>query len=105
LFKDAFISWPEARVEQWLQQYWQAAQAVALPVPARFSNFYRDCDLMGAQRHLKVMGIFARICYRDGKPKYLQDAPRFFNYLRGVCERRPELKQLALLLNKLPVPA
>jgi aminoglycoside/choline kinase family phosphotransferase len=58
---------------------------------------------MGAQRHLKVIGIFARICYRDGKPKYLQDVPRFFNYLRGVAVRRPELKQLAVLLDKLPV--
>jgi aminoglycoside/choline kinase family phosphotransferase len=104
LFKDAFISWPEPRVEAWLRDYWQQAQAAALPVPTAFEDFYRDCDLMGAQRHLKVIGIFARICHRDGKPKYVQDVPRFFDYLRGVCSRRPELKALAALLDRLPRP-
>ncbi len=102
LFKDAFISWPEARVEAWLNIYWQRARIAELPVPENFAEFYRACDLMGAQRHLKVIGIFARICHRDGKPKYLQDVPRFFAYLRGVCARRPELAALAALLNKLP---
>ena len=101
LFKDAFISWPEPRVERWLHEYWQRAQAAGLPVPAAFADFQRDCDLMGAQRHLKVIGIFARICHRDGKPKYLQDVPRFFAYLRGVCARRPELDGLAALLDRL----
>ncbi|HSB96988.1 MAG TPA: phosphotransferase [Spongiibacteraceae bacterium] len=103
LFKDAFISWPEPLVEQWLRVYWQRARAAGLPVPEDFAWFYLHCDLMGAQRHLKVIGIFARINYRDGKPKYLQDVPRFFKYLRAVCERRPELESLALLLNRIPV--
>lgn len=101
LFKDAFISWPEARVEQWLRQYWQRARDVGLAVPNSFDAFYADCDYMGAQRHLKVIGIFARICHRDGKPKYVGDVPRFFNYLRGVCERRSELSALAALLDKI----
>jgi len=101
LFKDAFISWPESLVEQWLRVYWQRARAVGLPVPEDFAWFYMHCDLMGAQRHLKVIGIFARINYRDGKPKYLQDVPRFFAYLRNVCARRPELESLELLLDKL----
>lgn len=104
LFKDAFISWPEARVEQWLQQYWQCARAAQLPVASTFAQFYRDCDFIGTQRHLKVIGIFARICHRDGKPKYVGDVSRFFNYLRGACERRSELKPLAALLEKLPAP-
>ena len=101
LFKDAFISWPEARVEQWLRQYWQRASAAGLAVPNSFDAFYADCDYMGAQRHLKVIGIFARICHRDGKPKYVGDVPRFFNYLRGVCERRSELSALSALLDKI----
>jgi aminoglycoside/choline kinase family phosphotransferase len=101
LFRDAFISWPETRVEPWLRDYWQRARAAGLPVPAEFADFYRDCDLMGAQRHLKVIGIFARICHRDGKPRYVQDVPRFFAYLRGVCARRPELDGLAALLDRL----
>lgn len=104
LFKDAFISWPDPRVEGWLRDYWQRARAAGLPVPEAFADFYRDCDLMGAQRHLKVIGIFARICHRDGKPKYVQDVPRFFDYLRGVCARRPELGGLAKLLDRLERP-
>lgn len=101
LFKDAFISWPEARVVGWLEQYWQRARASGLAVPGQFSAFYADCDFMGTQRHLKVIGIFARLCYRDGKPKYLEDVSRFFDYLRGACTRRHELAPLALLLDEI----
>lgn len=101
LFKDAFISWPEVRAVSWLEQYWQRARASGLPVPAQFSTFYADCDFMGVQRHLKVIGIFARLCYRDGKPKYLEDAPRFFDYLRGACARRTELAPLHDLLDEI----
>lgn len=101
LFKDAFISWPEERVLGWLELYWQRARAAALPVPASFDEFLHDCDLMGAQRHIKVIGIFARICHRDGKPKYLQDVPRFVAYLRAVIARRDELAPLGALLDRL----
>jgi len=99
LFKDAFISWPEERVLGWLEQYWQKARAAGVPVPASLEEFLHDCDLMGAQRHLKVIGIFARICHRDGKPKYLEDVPRFFAYLRTVITRRPELAVLGEILD------
>src|SRR5699024_11802023 len=68
LFKDAFISWPAPRVAAWLHAYWQHACAAGVPVPADFNTFMRDTELMGAQRHIKVLGIFARIAYRDGKP-------------------------------------
>jgi aminoglycoside/choline kinase family phosphotransferase len=57
---------------------------------------------MGVQRHLKVIGIFARICHRDGKPKYLNDVPRFFSYIEAVLARRPELAVLGELLASLP---
>ena len=100
LFKDAFISWPESRVLGWWQQYWQRARAAGLPVPATFDTFLHDCDLMGAQRHLKVIGIFARICHRDGKPKYLADVPRFAGYLREAMARRDELAPLGALLDR-----
>ena len=101
LFKDAFISWPEARVLGWLREYFDKATAAGLPVPADFDTFLRHCDLMGAQRHLKVIGIFARICHRDGKPKYLGDVSRFFVYLRTVIARRPELADLEWILDQL----
>jgi aminoglycoside/choline kinase family phosphotransferase len=100
LFKDAFISWPEARVESWLRDYWQRARAANLSMPATFADFYADCDFIGVQRHLKVIGIFARICHRDGKPKYVSDVPRFFEYLRGACTRRGELASLAELIER-----
>ncbi|MBO5390628.1 MAG: aminoglycoside phosphotransferase, partial [Pseudomonas sp.] len=57
--------------------------------------------LMGVQRHLKVIGIFARICHRDGKPRYLADVPRFFSYIEAVLARRPELAELGELFSSL----
>ncbi|MCU5786243.1 hypothetical protein B27N_01246, partial [Alcanivorax marinus] len=80
------------------------AGPAGLPVPAAFDDWLRWCDLMGAQRHLKVIGIFARIRHRDGKPKYLEDAPRFFAYLRTVIARRPELADLGRLLDQWGCP-
>ena len=103
LFKDAFLSWPEARVQAWLHGYWQRARAAGIPVQASFDDFLRASDLMGVQRHLKVIGIFARICHRDGKPKYLGDVPRFFTYIRTVLARRPELAELGELFASLGI--
>ncbi|MDE3736379.1 phosphotransferase [Pseudomonas resinovorans] len=102
LFKDAFLSWPEERVAGWLERYWNQAREEGIPVQADFAEFHRASDLMGVQRHLKVIGIFARICHRDGKPKYLGDVPRFFAYIKAVIERRPELAELSDLLASLP---
>ncbi|WOD29391.1 phosphotransferase [Alloalcanivorax xenomutans] len=103
LFKDAFISWPEPRVLDWLRLYHQRGLAAGLPLP-EFDVFLRWCDLMGAQRHLKVIGIFARILHRDGKPGYVKDVPRFFTYLRTVIGRRPELADLGRLLDEWECP-
>lgn len=101
LFKDAFISWEEERVLDGVIRYWEKARKAGLPVAADFGDFYRDFEWMGLQRHLKVLGIFARINYRDGKPKYLADTPRFMNYVRAVCVRYGELKPLLRLLDEL----
>ena len=101
LFKDAFLSWPEERVRGWLETYWQQAGALDIPVQPDFEEFLRASDLMGVQRHLKVIGIFARICHRDGKPRYLGDVPRFFSYIEAVIARRPELADLQALLASL----
>lgn len=98
LFKDAFLSWPEERVHGWLESYWRQAVALGIPVQPDFDDFLRASDLMGVQRHLKVIGIFARICHRDGKPRYLADVPRFFAYIDAVIARRPELAELDVLL-------
>ena len=101
LFKDAFLSWPEERVRTWLRDYWELALPLGIPVGPDFEAFLRASDLMGVQRHLKVIGIFARICHRDGKPRYLADVPRFFSYIEAVLARRPELAELGELFHSL----
>ncbi len=101
LFRDAFISWPEARVIDWTVRYWEQAKRAQLPVDADFGAFYRAFEWMGLQRHLKVLGIFARIHYRDGKPGYLDDTPRFLAYARAVTARYAELAPLGRLLDEL----
>lgn len=100
LFRDAFISWPEERALDWVVRYWEQAKRAGLPVDEDFGAFYRAFEWMGLQRHLKVLGIFARIRYRDGKPAYLEDAPRFLAYTRAVCSRYDELSALARLLDE-----
>jgi aminoglycoside/choline kinase family phosphotransferase len=104
LFKDAFLNWPETRVANWLADYHQRALAAGLPVPAR-EQFLRDADLIGVQRHLKVIGIFARLRHRDGKPKYLADVPRFFAYLDAVLPRHPQLDGLRAFIERKVKPA
>jgi aminoglycoside/choline kinase family phosphotransferase len=82
-------------------RYWEKAKRAALPVPADFADFWQAFEWMGLQRHLKVLGIFARIHYRDGKPKYLADTPRFLAYARDVAKRYNELAPLGRLLDEL----
>ncbi|MCX7892917.1 MAG: phosphotransferase [Burkholderiales bacterium] len=94
LFRDAFLSWPEARVLDWTIRYWESARRAGLPVAADFADFWRDFEWMGLQRHLKVLGIFARIRYRDGKTGYLEDTPRFVGYVREVASRYAALAPL-----------
>lgn len=100
LFKDAFISWPEAQVAAWREDYRRRAQAAELPV-GNAAEFARGFDWIGLQRHLKVLGIFARIRYRDGKPSYLEDAPRFIAYIRAVLPHYPQLGALTELFDAL----
>jgi aminoglycoside/choline kinase family phosphotransferase len=99
LFRDAFVSWPEERVLDWTIRYWERARRASLPVAADFADFYRDFEWMGLQRHLKVLGIFARLNHRDGKPQYLPDLPRFVGYARAVARRYQPLAPLARLLD------
>lgn len=105
LFRDAFLSWPAARVETWMRRYHEGARRRGLPVADDFAAFRRDCDWMGLQRHLKVIGIFARIHYRDGKPHYLGDVPRFIRYVREVAIGYPELTPLLRLFDALGMHA
>ena len=101
LFKDAYINWEEARVLDWCIRYWEKARKAGLPVNADFYEFYRDFEWMGVQRHIKVLGIFARLYHRDGKTAYLKDMPLVMDYLRKACERYVPLHGLLRLLDEL----
>ncbi|SEN09518.1 aminoglycoside phosphotransferase family protein [Nitrosomonas marina] len=101
LFKDAYIQWEEEQILDWAIRYWEKARRAGLPVQQDFGDFYRDFEWMGVQRHIKVLGIFARLAYRDGKQAYLDDMPVVMQYLRKACERYRELNCLLNLLDEL----
>ena len=101
LMRDAFLSWEEEFVLDITVRYWQKARKAGLPVGDDFGEFYRAVEWMGLQRHLKVLGIFARLTLRDGKPKYLLDTPRFIKYARATCARYRQLGPLMVLLDEI----
>jgi len=101
IYRDAYIQWDEEHQLDWVIRYWEKARAARLPVREDFGDFWRDFEWMGAQRHIKVLGIFARLYHRDGKDGYLKDMPLVMAYLRKVCERYIELKPLFYLLDEL----
>ncbi len=101
LFKDAYLRWDEEFVLDLLARYWEAARSLGLPVRADFADFHRDYEWMAVQRHLKVLGIFARLYHRDGKDGYLADMPLVMDYLRRACKRYRDLGPLLKLLDKL----
>lgn len=101
LLKDAYICWDEERILDWAIRYWEKARRANLPVTTDFSTFYRDFEWMGVQRHLKVLGIFARLNYRDGKSNYLNDMPLVLDYLQKTCDRYHELRPLLSLFDEL----
>jgi aminoglycoside/choline kinase family phosphotransferase len=99
LFKDCYIEWPREKVEHWLDLY------LARLTPTYFiekDTLLRWFDLMGVQRHLKVLGIFARLNYRDGKSQYLNDLPLTLKYVLDACDRYPQLQPLQRLLESVP---
>lgn len=97
ILRDCYIAWPQARVEAWVEAYRQRAEAVGLAT-GNAAQFLRAFDLMGLQRHLKVLGIFCRLYYRDGKAGYLNDLPLVWQYTREVGNRYPETAGLIALL-------
>lgn len=101
LYRDAYIAWEEEQELDFVIRYWEMARRAGLPVASDFHDFYRDYEWMGAQRQLKVLGIFARLYHRDGKDGYLKDMPRVMTYLRRTCERYTELRPLAFLLDQI----
>ena len=103
LLHDVYIEWPRDRVEAWLLEYHRDALSQGVPITTDTTEFLRDADLVGAQRHLKIAGIFCRLYYRDGKSDYLRDIPLTLRYLMAECQRQPELAALGNLLEELEV--
>ncbi len=101
LLRDAYIQWDEEIVLDWVVRYWQSAKQVGLPVNPDIDAFYRDFEFMALQRHLKILGIFCRLNYRDSKPNYLGDLPTVMDYVRRTAGRYTELKPLLRLLDSL----
>jgi N-acetylmuramate 1-kinase len=101
LLRDCYVAWPRPRVEIWARQYRTAAERVGVPVGRDDRIFLRWFDLMGVQRHLKAVGIFARLNHRDGKPGYLGDVPRVLDYVRNVAAGHPELQEFGRWLSGL----
>ena len=98
LWRDAYIAWPEERVIDWVIKFWEDGRRAGLLMPTDFGQFYRDFEWMGLQRHLKVLGIFARLSHRDGKDGYLKDIPLVLEYAIACANRYIELKPLARIL-------
>jgi aminoglycoside/choline kinase family phosphotransferase len=101
LLRDAYVEWDEERQIDWAVRYWERARAAGIPVDADFGGFWRDFEWMGVQRQIKVLGIFARLCHRDGKSGYVGDMPIVMRYLRSACGRYRDLAPMLVLLDAL----
>ncbi len=104
LLRDCYVRWPQERVNDWALGYYHLALQSGLPVGDDERRFLRDFDWMGVQRHLKVLGIFSRLYYRDGKSSFLGDLPTVHRYLVDVCAAYPELGSLRSLLLRCAPP-
>jgi hypothetical protein len=104
LFKDCYIAWPRERIERWVREHRERIRARGLDVGASDREFLRWFDLIGVQRHVKVLGIFARLWHRDGKIGYLADLPLTLDYVRDACARYAELSHLGRFLEDRVVP-
>jgi N-acetylmuramate 1-kinase len=100
LLKDCYIAWPASQVRAWTLQYREQLLAKGFPLGTSEREFIRGFDLVGLQRHIKVLGIFARLYYRDGKSQYLKDLPRVLHYARDAAADYPETAEFAEFIAK-----
>lgn len=105
LLRDCYVAWPVERVQGWLLRFRETARAAGVDTGPDLAVFQRWFDWMGVQRHLKAIGIFARLWHRDGKPGYLKDIPRTLNYVRVACTAYPQLQPLLQLIEARLLPA
>jgi aminoglycoside/choline kinase family phosphotransferase len=101
LLRDAYIQWDEEMVLDWAIRYWEKAKRAGLPVQTDIDEFYRDFEFMGLQRHIKILGIFARLAIRDGKEQYLNDIPVVLEYVRKALGRYNNLIPLMRIMDEI----
>lgn len=100
LLRDCYITWPPSQVDAWVRAHHARLTAEGVLAGVSADEFLHHFDLMGVQRHLKAIGIFARLKHRDGKAAYLQDIPRTLGYVQAMCERHQALAALGALLQR-----
>lgn len=105
LLRDCYIRWPDDQVLVWTRYYHEQASARGVIAGIDFTRLQRDMDLMGLQRHLKVMGIFSRLSLRDKKPRYLADIPLVIDYFLDVAAAQPELADFVDWFRQRVLPA
>ena len=95
LLQDCYISWPRQRVEQWVLDFQQQlVERQSLSKNVSSTEFLKWFEWTAIQRHLKNLGIFSRLYYRDKKAGYLKDIPLLLKYIREICQRYKELEPL-----------
>lgn len=104
LLKDCYIAWPRARIEQWVSEHRVKLAARGFNACTSDRELLHWVDVVGVQRHLKVLGIFARLWYRDGKPGYLRDLPLTLRYVIEACAQQPQLAELGRFLERRAAP-
>jgi aminoglycoside/choline kinase family phosphotransferase len=105
LLRDSYVVWPSERIQAWVKYFREVAQRNGVDVGSSPAQFQRWFDLMGLQRQLKVLGIFARLYHRDGKSGYLKDLPRTLGYVRQVVKNYSDLEFLTTFIEQRIVPA
>ena len=105
LLRDCYIAWPEQQVREWVGTFQTMAFKQGLIPEIDEATFQQWFDWIGLQRHIKVLGIFARLNHRDGKAHYLEDLPLTLSYVLSVAAKYPEMKPLIEIFNKYEIPA
>ncbi|HEC58945.1 hypothetical protein LCGC14_0605070 [marine sediment metagenome] len=102
LLRDCYIIWPEEKINNWIHYYLSTAQQQGLMTDISITQFTQWFDWMGLQRHIKVLGIFCRLNYRDGKTNYMNDLPLTLAYVRKISAKYPEFSELSDFLQQQP---
>jgi len=105
LLRDCYIVWPDDKIANWIYYYFTKAQQKGLLIDISIEQFTRWFDLMGLQRHLKILGIFARLNYRDNKPNYMKDLPLTLHYVQKISAKYPEFSELSHFLKQQQIVA